>query len=518
MSEIIAKADENILAATEPIVSAPAAESSEPIDELVGGVQDLAVESQQMNIREHLVSDVHFSDPSLGISKNMQRALIEESQKEYASVIQSLVIPVANAGHNIKAQAQSGSGKTLAFCISMLNKVDPALKEAQVICVAPYRELCEQIYEEAVKLCKFTPEIQIQLLVSGSDPSLTEPLCKKQVIISTPQTVSNFAGKRGPGGRQPPYFNIDKIKMFVVDEADDQVTSKNSSKAKQSFEEANKLIQFTDKLPVSCQVLLFSATYPPESKALCDAVLHVSKRKEHMKIELKKEELNLKEIFQVSLDVQSLTDTTMRGFRSSDNMMENRKLFMLKQILEKISVQKCIIFVTRRVDAHTIKRLCSEMVPPIIVEVLVGGNEGDKGAMTKEDRTRVSNKFRTDGNCRYLVSTNLLARGYDVPEVSTVVNYDLPIHFDERSRSALPRGDSETYIHKVGRTGRFGKKGVAINLLHGEQDARLMESIAREAYVSDSTTANSSEFIIRAWDPNAFDDLVEEVEKFTGRK
>lgn len=469
------------------------------------------------HITEHLLSYWSFRDPRLGIRKSIQDALCLDMGKENASLIQEYAIPLINEGRNIKAQAQSGAGKTICFCLGILNRIDENLTEVQAICTAPYRELVEQIHGEFLKLVKRTPEIQIEKLVAGGyDPQTkATPLCKSHVVVGTPAMVQKYSSPR-PRDQLPAFFKLDRIKVFVVDEADDQVAARETHRAGQAREEANKLMTIIQKLPPSCQVLLFSATYPPESEELCTTALF-RHGKEPANIALKKEELNLKEIFQISMDVSTIKPSQeLAEFNLGANELEKRKLFVLREILEKISMEKCIIFSTKRTDAFNIQNMCGQMNPPIRVEVLVGGKFGiDEGAMSPEDRTRVSEKFRTDGTCRFLVSTNLIARGYDVPEVSTVVNYELPTEWSN-IKGGPPKGDSETYIHRVGRTGRFGRKGVAINLLNGEADKKLMDSIARSAYVSDGASGVGGT-IVRDWDPNNITDLVSEVNAFTGR-
>jgi len=492
------------------------------LTQLTAAVEDLQVRPDRVTrITKHLLTDVSFRDPQLGVPSSIQDALILDLGKECCSQIQLLAIPAINSGKNIKAQAQSGSGKTIAFCTGALNRIDPALKQVQAIIAAPYRELVEQIADELKKLVKRTPDITIQKLVFGEDVQTdSEPQCRSQVVVGTPAMISKYSAPR-PRDRKPTaFFKLSNVKIFVVDEADDQVAARNTARAGAARQEANHLMELLKppKLPAVCQVCMFSATYPPESDGLCEAALNRTSD-QYMSIALKKEQLKLEEILQVSINVAHLNPDKVRELRVGVDDAEKRKLCVLKELLEDISMEKCVIFATRRVDAMHIQDLCKQLTPPIHIETLVGGKENEPGYMSPAERTRVSEKFRNDDSCRFLVATNLIARGFDVPEVSTVINYELPIDYNS-DRRAAPKGDSETYIHRVGRTGRFGVKGVAINLLNGEGDERLMREIAHEAYVTDAAgggpVAGSGD-LVKQFDPNNISDLVAQINAFTGR-
>jgi len=443
----------------------------------------------------HIVSKHTFRSMTM-IPELVQEALARDLKMEFASYIQEHSIPIVALGHSIRAQAPGGSGKTIAFCVGVLCKVVPERNYPQALIVSPNRELTRQTAEVLRSLVRRWPDLRIEELKKkpkDQGPAIrwNDPATTAHIVLGTPKLIKNALVKRKkPGPPSPPlspYIDGANVKVFVVDEADDLVTSRDENVKN----EKGELEEIVEKLlPKDCQVLLFSATYQDGNVlALCDKVFGT---REYANVEIKKQDLKLKEIFQSSFDVSQLRAVPADAI--GDNDAEKRKLSVLKELLESIAVEKCMIFCETRKEVDHVQVLLRRM--NFSVEAL-------HGAMDADVRDEVSDKFRTDPACRYLVCTDVLARGYDIPEVSTVVNYKLPMEHGSRP----PRGDSATYVHRVARTGRFGRKGVAINLLDGPDSLRVLTTIVAEAYHDDKDSADRAGLSadVKPFDPNSID-------------
>ena len=453
---------------------------------------------------DHLISSTSFTDPSLGISRAVQDALTIDENKAYASMIQSVSIPAMNAGMNVKAHAPSGSGKTIAFAIGMINKIDPTIKKVQAICVAPYLELALQIADQVTSLCRRTgqaeyggvaQEIKVQTLLRGWEPKDLE--CDCQIVVGTPGMILKFSDPRGwkterTKEKRKAYFRLETARVFVVDEADAQVQAKDNKDNKAA------LLDLIRMLPQTCQICMFSATFPEETNVLVEKALQRgTETTKFVEVGIdNKEELKLEEIKQISIDVSKLKKEFLEEFYAENPGLigdaefraqpppehELLKIAVLRKLLT-VKMEKCIIFVTTRQQATHIQKMCNKLDPPIHPECLYGGSKGDPFYMSPEERTEVANRFK-QGKFNVLIATSLIARGFDVPECSAVVNFELPIVWETKE------GDHATYVHRVGRTGRFGTRGFAVNLLHGGRDEELLSNILRQAYMVEAAAGS----------------------------
>lgn len=335
---------------------------------------------------------------------------------EKPSVIQrKAIVPLAK-GLDIIAQSQSGTGKTGTFSIGILERIDTSKEYTQALILAPTRELASQIYDVIKALSNSIKNLRIQLSIGGTrsrEFSRWEKPKDNHIIIGTPgRVLDNIKRKK---------IFVEDLKVFALDEADEMLS-------RGFVDQIYDIFQF---IPNNTQVALFSATMPPE-------VLELSKKfiRDPVDILVKREQLTLEGIkqFYVGLEKRS------------------HKIDTLIDLFETISVTQCIIFVNKKYDAENLHQVLKEN----------GFGTGlITGSMQQEERTSVIKSFRSGGT-RVLITTGLLSRGFDVQQVSLVINFDIP-------------RDKESYIHSSGRCGRWGRKGCVINLVTEYEYENLKE-------------------------------------------
>ena len=326
------------------------------------------------------------------------------------SSIQIKGIETINTGKDCLLQSQSGTGKTATYLLGVLNRIEDNDK-TQAIILAPTRELCNQIFDVAVGLTQKT-KIKIQKSVGGTNIGETkQSLRTANVIIGTLGRLHHMIMEKT--------IHLHSLKILVMDEADDLLTDGIS----------DKLSYILEKVPTGIQSILISAT-------MNSNVFNVSKKILHdpTKVLLKNSEVVVDLISQFYLDVES----------------EELKFETLLDLYNLLSTSQVIIF------CNTVKK----------VDWLKENLEKQNftitcihSKMTQQERDNIIKEFR-DGKTRLLLTTDLLSRGIDIPQVNLVVNYDLP-------------SCKETYIHRIGRCGRFGKKGVSISMVKSEDQSDI---------------------------------------------
>lgn len=345
---------------------------------------------------------------------------------EKPSEIQASTLPLILGSKSVIAQAQSGAGKTIAFVIGMLSKLDTSVNQLQALCLTPTRELAIQILNLAVKpLSSRLPNVTYEEALPGREID-EGSICQSHIVVGTPGTVKRWS--RG-------YLRLNYVKIFVLDEADNMVDERALGA---------DTLEVKKKLNPDCQILFFSATYSENILSFARKIVpraYVVKPKST-------EELVLDVIFQVRMDVSK----SVGG-----------KLKVLQDIYDFLTIQQSIVFVEMKRDADSVSKMMQEA--GFGVSTLHGN-------LAPEDRDKVMQDFR-DGQTKVLITTNALARGVDVPAVAVVVNYDLPV---KRTGSKLS-GDGDTYLHRIGRCGRFGRRGTAINFLEKPEDFAILEEI-----------------------------------------
>jgi translation initiation factor 4A len=323
---------------------------------------------------------------------------------EKPSAIQQRAIKPTMLGRDLIAQAQSGTGKTATFAIGTLAKLDPKLRECQSLILAPTRELAQQIQKVVIALGDYM-DLQVHACVGGT--AVRDDIRTLQggvhVVVGTPGRVYDMINRRA--------LRLDSIRQFFLDEADEMLS--------RGFKD--QIYDIFKFLPETVQVCLFSATMPLD-------VLEVTQRfmRDPVRILVKKDELTLEGIKQFYIAVEK----------------EEWKLDTLCDLYETLTITQAIIYCNTRRKVDWLQEQMQER------DFTVSCMHGD---MDQRERDIIMREFRS-GSSRVLITTDLLARGIDVQQVSLVINFDLPTN-------------RENYIHRIGRSGRFGRKGVAINFL-----------------------------------------------------
>jgi len=334
---------------------------------------------------------------------------------EKPSAIQQRAIVPCVLGKDVIAQAQSGTGKTATFSVAILQKLDLSLSKVQALVMAPTRELAQQIQKVVLALGDYM-QVKCHACIGGTSVRSDIQTLDSgvHVVVGTPGRVHDMIARNA--------LDPKHIKMFCLDEADEMLS--------RGFKD--QIYEVFKYMPNSVQVILLSATMPQE-------VLEVTTKfmLNPVRILVKKEELTLDGIKQFYVHVEK----------------EDWKLETLVDLYETLTIAQAVIFLNtrRKVDWLT-EKLHSK-------DFTVSSMHGD---MDQKEREIIMREFRS-GSSRVLITTDLLARGIDVQQVSLVINYDLPTN-------------RENYIHRIGRGGRFGRKGVAINFITSE-DVRAMKDI-----------------------------------------
>uniref|UniRef100_A0A8C1I8P5 RNA helicase n=1 Tax=Cyprinus carpio TaxID=7962 RepID=A0A8C1I8P5_CYPCA len=339
------------------------------------------------------------------------------------SKIQENALPMmlAEPPQNLIAQSQSGTGKTAAFVLAMLSHVDPSLKWPQCLCISPTYELALQTGKVIEQMGKFYSEVKLAYAVRGHKMDRGVKI-KEQIVIGTPGTVLDWCVKLK-------LIDPKKIKVFVLDEADVMIATQGHQ---------DQSIRIQRMLPKGCQMLLFSATFEDSVWKFAERVVP-----DPNIIKLKREEETLDTIKQYYVLCNSKED----------------KFNALCNIYGAITIAQAMIFCHTRKTANWLAGQLSKEGHQVALL---------SGEMVVEQRAAVIERFR-DGKEKVLITTNVCARGIDVEQVSVVINFDLPLDKDGNP-------DNETYLHRIGRTGRFGKRGLAVNMVDSQRSMEILKT------------------------------------------
>ncbi|MBX4266980.1 DEAD/DEAH box helicase [Clostridium estertheticum] len=351
------------------------------------------------------------------ISEEILKA-IKNLEYKKPSDVQAAVIPIALEGRDIIVKSQTGSGKTAAFAIPLCESADVGETEPQALVLTPTRELALQVSQDITNIGRYKKIRAIA--VFGKQPIETQKKQLKQrvhVVVGTPgRTLDHI--ERGT-------INLEKIKYLILDEADEMLSMG-------FIEQVEEVIKAVPKNRVT---MLFSATIPESIEAICKQYMV-----NPVKVEINPEKLTVEKIDQICYEVD-----------------EDKKFSLLKRLLYIENPDSCIVFCRTK-----------ENVDEITVQMKNRHYSCIKihGGMIQNDRLDAMERFRK-GEFRFLVATDVAARGIDVENITHIINYDLP----------LERGN---YVHRIGRTGRAGKKGKAITFVtHNEN--RFLKAI--EQYI-----------------------------------
>ena len=412
------------------------------------------IESQSITEKRHpkLEYIEQFSDILKG---NLLKGVLEKYNKP--TQIQQVTLPImlgTNKAENLIAQAKSGSGKTGAFSLGMLSHVDPKVNSTQAIIICPTMELTDQVYVEVCSFAKYmiaNDGLKVCLLIKDPNEKKNDndsPNITDHVIVGTLGKIHYFINNNK--------INLKNMRVLVIDEADqffdnEQKSSNNNNNTVKSDLEKIKMIK--NKMKKDVRIFLFSATFPISASKIAKDIVSQSVEKKNEKrpykyIWVKLKELRVDEIIQYKIDL-----TNEKSLR----------LEVIKTIFQSIQTTKIIVFFNRIDVLEKIKVQIqnSELrtIPVFSVHSKI---------LSRRDEMK---KFR-EATTGILLTTNVLARGIDIEGLNIVINYDLPTKFD--------REDIQSYIHRIGRTGRIGYHGIAINFLHNAQDVKIIESIEKK--------------------------------------
>ena len=349
----------------------------------------------------------------LNIDERILRA-IEDMCFEETSPIQTQAIPAVCEGIDVVGQAQTGTGKTAAYTIPMLMKIDPQIKKPQAIVLCPTRELAVQVAEEIRKLAKYMSDIKVLPVYGGQEIVRQIKSLKTgvQIIVGTPGRVMDHMRRKT--------VKFDNINMVILDEADEMLDM--------GFREDMETI--LTETPQDRQTVMFSATMP---KAIMDIARNFQKDARVIKVVRK--ELTVSNIEQFYYEVRPKNKTEV-----------------LCRLIDIYNPRLSVVFCNTK-----------RQVDELISELKGRGYfaDGIHGDMKQQQRDRVMDDFRS-GNVDILIATDVAARGIDVDDVDMVFNYDIP-------------QDEEYYVHRIGRTGRAGRSGMALSFISGKEVYKLKD-------------------------------------------
>jgi translation initiation factor 4A len=367
----------------------------------------------------HTYTEINeWDDPTLNLRPAILRGIYAFGFEKPSPIQKIGLIPLVQPGHkgkrrDIIAQAQSGTGKTACFGVGSLQIIDHELHSTQVLILAPTHELASQIKGVITDIGRFE-KVKVQLLVGGTSVDGDRTKLDEDpphIVVGTPGRVHDMIRRK--------YLKTEKIDLIVLDEADEMLSAGFK-------DQIYKIFQYMHN---DIQIGLFSATVPETLEQLTARFM-----RNPIKILVKADMLTLQGIAQYYIRLDSDED----------------KYATIKDLFEGLTISQAIIYCnsTRRVDD--------------LEEAMVQDNFPVKkihGKMDEDERKEVHKDFK-NGGCRVLITSDLFARGIDIQQVSVVINFDVP-------------KSEHTYLHRIGRSGRWGRKGIAINFVTRHDGAKL---------------------------------------------
>uniref|UniRef100_A0A5S6R1N1 RNA helicase n=1 Tax=Trichuris muris TaxID=70415 RepID=A0A5S6R1N1_TRIMR len=376
---------------------------------------------------------VYEAFEDIGLPKELLNGIFAYGFHKPSAIQQRAIRPIID-GRDLVAQSQSGTGKTASYTVGALATLDITTREVQTLILSPTRELALQIQQVVLALGEYL-NVQCHACIGGTN--VGEDIRRldhgQHVVVGTPGRVFDML-ERGN-------LRCGNIKLFILDEADEML---NKGFKPQIYD----VYRF---LPPDVQVVMFSATLPHDVLEMTSTFM-----REPLRILVKRDELTLEGISQYFVSVER----------------EEWKFDTLCDLYDSITISQAVIFCNTR---HKVEWLMEKMKASNFTVCCIHGD------MDQKERSRVAKEYR-DLQYRVLIATDVFSRGLDIPLVSLVINFDLPIN-------------RETYIHRIGRSGRYGRKGVAINFVRAEE-VRVLRDI--ELYYStqiDEMPMNFSELL-----------------------
>lgn len=357
---------------------------------------------------------VYKAFEDMGLNEEILNGIYTNGFEKPSAIQMKAIVPFFS-GRDLIAQSQSGTGKTATFVIGMLQQLDMSDKRLQSIILAPTRELAKQITSVTEALSKYTG-FTIKTVIGGMRRSKYsyDYDDEYQIMVGTPGRISDMIQKKLVDTRH--------LRVLVMDEADEMLS--------QGFRD--QMVKILNGIPKETQIGLFSATIPED-------MMKITKKFMNNPIEI----------------LVKTSDVTLDGIKQYYVVIESEddKFDCLCELYSTIRITQSIIYVNHK---STVNWLCKNLQErDFTVSSISGG-------MSTDERNEIMRSFRS-GETRILISTDLLSRGIDVQQVSLVLNYDIPF-------------DKETYVHRIGRSGRYGRKGVAINFV-SQKDYKKFKAI-----------------------------------------
>ncbi|KAI7488487.1 ATP-dependent RNA helicase [Hortaea werneckii] len=355
---------------------------------------------------------------------------------EHPSEVQQVCIPQAIVGTDVLCQAKSGLGKTAVFVISTLQQIDAVAGEAQVLVMCHTRELAFQIKNEYNRFTKYMPEVKTAVFYGGTDIKENEKvLANKEthpnIIVATPGRLNALVREKK--------VRLGTVKFFVLDECDkmlDQIDMRR---------DVQDIFRNT---PTNKQVMMFSATLSQNTRPICKKFMR-----------------NPLEIY-----VDDETKLTLHGLQQFYcQLSEAEKNRRLNDLLDELTYNQVIIFVKSTVRANELSKLLLECNFPATAV---------HSGVTQEERIKRYQDFKNFKH-RICVSTDVFGRGIDIERINVAVNYDMPespTNPGGSDKESLAQA-ADTYLHRVGRAGRFGTKGIAVSFVSNERDEAVLKAI-----------------------------------------
>jgi len=339
--------------------------------------------------------------------------------------VQHECIPSAIVGQDIICQAKSGMGKTAVFVLAVLQQIETIESQVSTIVLCHTRELAYQICHEFERFTKYLPNIKVAVLFGGIDIKIHRSMLKSDtphIVVGTPGRVLALARENA--------LNLKKIKYFILDECDKMLESLDMRK------DVQEIFKMT---PHEKQVMMFSATLSKEIRPVCKKFMQ-----------------DPMEIY-----VDDEAKLTLHGLQQHYvKLKENEKNRKLTDLLDTLEFNQVVIFVKSVARARELDKLLNESnFPSICIH----------SDLKQDDRIARYKSFK-DFNKRILVATDIFGRGIDIERVNIVINYDIP-------------ENTNSYLHRVGRAGRFGTKGLAITFVASEDDSKILNEVQQRFFV-----------------------------------
>merc|ERR1712178_55565 len=360
------------------------------------------------------------------LKPELQRA-IQDCGFEHPSEVQSESIPQAILGMDVLCQAKSGMGKTAVFVLTTLQQLEPQEGEIGVVVLCHTRELAYQINDEFTRCTKYLPDVKCKVCYGGVPIKLDRDYfaeTKPHILVGTPGRILGLANDKTA--------DLSKVKHFVLDECDKMLEELDMRKQVQDIFKCT---------PREKQVMMFSATLSKEIRSVCEKFM-------------------TDPVMEVFIDDES--KLTLHGLQQHYvKLAENEKNRKLNDLLDALEFNQVIIFVKSPERAKTLNQLLCDCNFPSIATY---------GRLNQQERIEKYKSFKNFQK-RILVSTDMYGRGVDFEKVNVVINYDMP------ESSEFQPSPADCYLHRVGRSGRFGTKGLGITFVSTADDSQTLEEI-----------------------------------------